>query len=1015
MRSALSVLVVATIGALPAPSYSQSWGEIGAASLELSVEEFKAQYGATLQYNAPAEVQGVAKQVLDGIEDQRRKLLEAETLLKAGSTTARAYIDSTGLLIGTAGGAPLGGLAVADQIFEVVHTIMIKPELDKIRAGYDNDVANLIASQLDRAMQLKDLKKLAEAGNAGAYQEAAQKIWLEVGSAISAEVLSALPQTEQLAVFQQGTRTLFNLLKGSVDGQFKLNETQIGGLTRNVGEIRRALRLVEDKQNKISNAFQAGLAETKQGTNLALGKLQQNLQAMQETAAWQQLGTDQRVAALQAGWFPEISDNDRKAKIEQLRTVREIEKITRPAIIGSEIAGGLVQAAKNLHLDQSVISGLENAKKNLDTVQNWANVATNIAMGNYLGAFSAATGLLGGDGGQDASAAQHAQIMAALGQINQKLDTVIKLQQQTLAEIGNVRQDIRVLSASLNRRLNAIEENQYKIIERLLGLSWQIQGSEDCRWMRDNLRENAAFHQYSPATGNFASYAKRAEYYRNNLDRMAACRRFITAVVQANADGMIQDFFEVRPAPDVLAKLAKDDTQAKATIAGLSNASLYEAMRRYHLRAVNLTDVGLPDCDTNLFQLMSATPLVYGSFLDEAARRSCKAAYQTKGGKVLRFSKSIDRQLDLDRLVEVCDLLDSFARFRLFENAKFDDLRPLSEIAQTNEFARNEVMSAYRSFRDVLAVAAAQQAILSGSVVGDVAASALRASGFRITTDDCQGTAPGKPYRDAICAARDLYGRVASEVTARRSELSSTRDSKRADELRAVLNSLRQGAQQQLTEPDKPELKDKSVTGKIFATVARMNAQNCIFDFDGLPAIDKVLFNDQTKTDAIAFWDHALLTCLMERNQFFASNVTKVLVRNELKDRGRNFYDYAGSTLVDSPLIMQGLLPEWPLSLSRSGDYPRWDLLVEDMFGWPVQYPLPLWIDIEPALAGGKGGPKVLSTETPAHRTISLLRTRVDGKILELSICGEKSGNAACTDEQKRLLRNVVLSASGKQ
>jgi len=257
----------------------------------------------------------------------------------------------------------------------------------------------------------------------------------------------------------------------------------------------------------------------------------------------------------------------------------------------------------NLTLSDTVIKDIQNAKKNIDTARSVVNFAAQIAMGNYLGAFGALGGMFGG-GGEDAGAAQHAAVMAALEQINQKLDRILELQKQTLLEVRALRQDFNDFAGSVNRRFSSIESNQFKIIRDLMALYWQHEGLEACRTIREDLSNNASKYKYNVKSAAFETYADRLRFFAlhaQGKNLFNDCRNFLLKAGQPS-NGLVQNYFHALPDKNLLQALQKQhgNEQQSEGLNKLTTLNIYNAMRGYHLGNIPTSAGLITNCDTNV-------------------------------------------------------------------------------------------------------------------------------------------------------------------------------------------------------------------------------------------------------------------------------------------------------------------------------------------------------------------------------------------------------------------------------
>lgn len=1028
------VTVTLAILAFPTTAFPKdSWGEISAAALEISVDEFTKIYGKPEKVDTPEGVSDGAKELLKAISAKREKLASDEMVLETGSATLRAYMAGTGLLLGTAAGAPLVGMAIADSVHAVVEKVVLEPAINDVRTKHNTDVAELIGSALRSENELATLHSFASSGNQAAFDAAAAKLWADKNSMLSKEVLGAVPEEARHELFQQGTKELFKILQTSTTERFNLTNDKIGALKKNVGEVQKELGKLSDAQATMAATLNEHIRQTTEdGKKLVvkLSNVQSDVRSLQESVQWQHMSTSQRISALEQGWFADLDDTKRRERIDQLTDLKKVERVAAPINVAADTVNAIGNAAKLLGMPKEFQDSVQRAQKNIATAQAVMGIAAQVAMGNYLGALGGAGGLLGGGGaGGDASAAQHAAVMKSLAEINQKLDKVIKLQEATLREVKELRKEVQGLATNMNRRFNGIEEAQFKLVTDVLRLYWQGQGSEDCRDLMSHLEGSGDKFGYNHQTGLFKSYAQRANYYKLQRPLFAGCERFVGSAVALSSTGAPRDFFHVSPNKAASEQWAQESGKVSVQSLGfLTTLTPYRAMRQLH--SSMLADAGkAKDCGP-LFLVLSAGPLHLEKHLSSKPFANCNIQYDTsrRNDDSLKFEAATEWQIDLERLIEYARILDMFSSFRLLQNpANRDELRSLDTLRNGDADTRTQVVEQYRQLRDLLAIASAQQSMLSGSAVAKYASDVLAKQSFG------HAVACGKPndglLQAAACAAQAARTANQLEISKQKSALENAKTTDDAEKARRALRELRPMSKQKLANSKEPH-------AVVFVALGKMAEQKCVMlTSDQLSEIDKSLAVESAKEAGRNYWEFARITCLMEELPMFRENISKVLTLDALGKSWRTRFgldekkgpselealaasahgrfDFLAAVGGQNLFVFPTLLPGLPVSgEALDAKTTKWSIEVVDKFGWSIQVGLPLAADIGPEEKGG--ATRTLSSETDTHLEISLLRAKVDSRVIALTMCSGADASTTCSDDEIGLIKAAALASAAK-
>ncbi|WP_415879180.1 hypothetical protein [Methylomonas sp. TEB] len=247
--------------------------------------------------------------------------------------------------------------------------------------------------------------------------------------------------------------TLFSVKK--LDGDVETVRKTIVSMDANLKKFRE--ESIERFQN-IEDKTDAVLESTKSSSE-QLAKLREltqgNLRAIQTLTDISYLGwsTDQKLAAVKAGQFPELDDEAREKLIGSLEADKRREKAIGDLQLVSRDIGSLTTLAGNLGMPPIVVKGLSSA-----------NTATSALIkfnsGDVLGAVASLSGLFGGQK-SDLGAERHKQLMTYLatqfGEVNKRLERIQKLQEDTLVAITDLSKLMSYFRNEVHQQLSFIE------------------------------------------------------------------------------------------------------------------------------------------------------------------------------------------------------------------------------------------------------------------------------------------------------------------------------------------------------------------------------------------------------------------------------------------------------------------------------------------------------------------------------------------------------------------------------
>ncbi|MGY3370239.1 hypothetical protein ACVWZL_007364 [Bradyrhizobium sp. GM2.4] len=197
--------------------------------------------------------------------------------------------------------------------------------------------------------------------------------------------------------------------------------------------------------------------------------------------------TAQKLQAVEGGLFPTLKPSQKTALVESLKADRFREQAVYGINKAAQEFGALASIATNIGLPPNTVKSLQRA-------QVVASGIAQFATGNYLGAISSATSLVG-LGSPDAAAERHKAMMEYLQQqfevINKKLDKIIDLQIQTIKAVNDLTREQREFRRDVLGQLDRIENTVLRseqILQAVLLSQWK-----DCH----------AFINGTPLNGQF--------------------------------------------------------------------------------------------------------------------------------------------------------------------------------------------------------------------------------------------------------------------------------------------------------------------------------------------------------------------------------------------------------------------------------------------------------------------------------------------------------------------------------
>ena len=343
---------------------------------------------------------------------------------------------------------------------------------------------------------------------------------LMIGDKKLAEILKDSPQS------LERIRSHANDLRDTAQLATLATVQGIQGTTDEIAQGVDAATQQLDQMGKVLNTrldeVQTGLsalndAVAQQGKDLEVlqKSVEGNAAALQTLAQVSSLNwsTDQKLAALNGGLFPDLDDAQRKAMRIALESQKKTEIFMSNLQAAASALGDVAVIAKNLGVDPQVVNAAQTGQVIVGAVAAYAQ-------GNYLGAAVAVSSLMGmGGGGTDSTGAIISYMKVEFEKVNEKLNTIIDLQKQTLQAVATVslqlermQMQLQVIERETSTSLIALQYLQLDPWQPCEALMNRLGASETSLETFKKIAETPEVNGYLSAC-----YAKYAEFFDANI------------------------------------------------------------------------------------------------------------------------------------------------------------------------------------------------------------------------------------------------------------------------------------------------------------------------------------------------------------------------------------------------------------------------------------------------------------------------------------------------------------------
>ncbi|TLX16249.1 hypothetical protein [Rhizobium sp. MHM7A] len=329
-----------------------------------------------------------------------------------------------------------------------------------------------------------------------------------------------------------------------LQGQIADNADQIGKTLKEVQTFRKEIKEQFDGLEKTVKTSIHTMETEVSAVKADVAAVKGDVKAIQ-SQMWRQMSPRERLAALNEGFLSSVQGQKREELREGLEATVKIHNLRDKALERLGDAGAIGRLAYNLGLPIDI----QNFSKNINTASAVVNIASNLALQNWMGAVGGANSLFGGGGGGESAA-----IMA-------QLNRIIALQKQTLQKLDELSNQLKdstdkILSEleKINAKLDLIASNQVDI-----GYKSRVQSCAE-------FVSRASL--YGMKDGLFPSYEMRmAHFNRDNstgYEHYKSCRNFLNESKKIDPQG--QSFDSTYVVPNIYLEstiLRKDATPAE--------------------------------------------------------------------------------------------------------------------------------------------------------------------------------------------------------------------------------------------------------------------------------------------------------------------------------------------------------------------------------------------------------------------------------------------------------------------
>ncbi|WP_126223477.1 hypothetical protein [Burkholderia ambifaria] len=320
-----------------------------------------------------------------------------------------------------------------------------------------------------------------------------------LGNLTLTDIANAPYDVVSQAIGEYTEKRLNNQL-GALDTQWTGYIATTGSsISKKVSDMRNQLEASADYLQRFSSALEAETDSlTHQAVAVSAGistSADMIIMRPEDNALWGQLSPQEKLAALDEGAFAN-NGVDMAELRESLVNATQVQDARDKALTALSRVGELGNLAASLGVPVDTY----NLTKNIDTAATAINVAASIATGNWVGALSEGSGLLGGGSGPSAEQIE-------LSRLSKKLDEVIDLQKKTLAKIEELSRQLQDSTDSIMKQLAVVRRMVASVI------AFEEEQSKIDFYDCEKFVLRASQKKYSMVNGLFPTYQQRVQHF----------------------------------------------------------------------------------------------------------------------------------------------------------------------------------------------------------------------------------------------------------------------------------------------------------------------------------------------------------------------------------------------------------------------------------------------------------------------------------------------------------------------
>jgi len=413
-------------------------------------------------------------------------------------------------------------------------------------------------------------------------------------------------------------------------------------------------------------------------------------------------------------------------KIREIRRPAEIQKLKQDIASTTQTALAAVNGIATIgsKLGWDFVED-EKFQDGLKVANALGGLAISFATGNPVTAINAVVGLFGGN--EVGPSAGEQEILQKLAVIDQKLDKVLKNQEQIIKLIEQASFDILKAEATTWSKIDSLDKRFDEIDQLATQILFAI---GEYSALSDRLEECRNFRFFGKENQTILTHQERISFFNSNRDRYAKCRAGLNRILPIRFDPK----WDFHPHLTMAMDVARNNSN------GIVESKLLNFNNKVFIPLLeNLWDSqGLSNFESQAVKNARARMIVAltepSTYLDGLREKpfkiDSKLSDGIKQGRVFAEGNFLlhDHFLNLinpDRLIDALELLIFMTPYIDTENTSSgnpsllsrDDISQIKQQNLSNTSGPTELFYQYNSALHVLNVAIAQQTLLSGDLL----------------------------------------------------------------------------------------------------------------------------------------------------------------------------------------------------------------------------------------------------------------------------------------------------------